>query len=297
MKKIILLTIIAFILGLDLIAQVDTESDKEIDSIVEELIFSDSESLLKYIEQLNNYQVIYTSIGFNDKAHFLGRDLGLDQNYLSAQIFYEHSIGVFFGISGAYYSEFDPKWDLTILTGGYGKYFGKHDNYNYELSYNRYIFTDNESNDFENSLDASFGAETNNNSFGISANLVYFFGKKQGFQNSFDINGDIDLFKLSNKAKVTFTPLLTFQFGSENIDTSRIDDLISDFPVLDRIINSFEKYDLRNIQLQLPLNLKFDNLQIEAGYNFNFPKALEFEQNLDNTSFFNLRVSYIIDLK
>ena len=118
MKKIILLTFIAFILGLDLNAQIDTESDKEIDSIVEELIFSDSESLLKYIEQLNNYQVIYTSIGFNDKAHFLGRNLGLDQNYLAAQIFYEHSIGIFIGISGAYYSEFEPKWDLTILTGG-----------------------------------------------------------------------------------------------------------------------------------------------------------------------------------
>jgi hypothetical protein len=296
MKKIILLAFITFILGLDLNAQKDTEFDKEIDSIVEELIFSDSESLLKYIEQLNNYQVLHTSIGFNNKAHFLGRDLGLDQNYLSAQIFYEHSIGIFVGISGAYYSEFEPKWDLTILTGGYGKYFGKHDNYNYEFSYNRYIFTDTESSDFENSLDASFGIETNRSSIGISANLVYFFGKKQGFQNSFDINGDIDLFKLGNNAKITFTPLLTFQFGSENIDTSRIDDLVSDFPVLDRIINSFEKYDLRNIQLQLPVNLKFDNLQIEAGYNFNFPKALEFEQNLDNTSFFNLRVSYLIDL-
>ncbi len=90
--------------------------------------------------------------------------------------------------------------------------------------------------------------------------------------------------------------MLTFQFGSENIDTSRIDDLTIDTPFLDRVIASFEEYALRNIQLQLPINLDLNNFQIEAGYNFNFPNALEFERNLKNSSFFNLRLIYIIDL-
>ena len=297
MKKIVLLTFITFISGFDLVAQIDKETDKEIESIVEELIFSDSESLLKYIEQLNKYQVLYTSVGFNDKTYFLGRDLGLNQYNISAQIFYQHSIGIFVGVSGAMYSEFDPKWDLTTLTGGYGNYFGKHQNFNYELSYNRYIFADSESNDFENSIDGSFGAETKDSSFGAAVNFAYLFGKKQGFQNSFDINGDITLFKFNENTNVTFNPLLTFQFSSENIDTSRIDDLVNDFPILDMIIHSFEKYDLRNVQLQLPIILELNNLQIEAGYNINFPKALDFERNLDNTSFFNFRLSYIIDLK
>ena len=297
MKKIVLLTFITFISGFDLVAQFDKVTDREIDSIVEELVFSDSESLLNFIEQLNKYQVLYTSVEFNDKTYFLGRDLGLNQYNISAQIFYQHSIGVFVGVSGAMYSEFDPKWDLTTLTGGYSNYFGEHQNFNYQLSYNRYIFADSESNDFENSIDGSFGVETKDSSFGAAVNFAYLFGKKQGFQNSFDINGDITLFKFNENTNVTFNPLLTFQFSSENIDTSRIDDLISDFPILDMIIHSFEKYDLRNVQLQLPVNFELNNLQLEAGYNINFPKALDFERNLDNTAFFNFRLSYMIELK
>ncbi len=297
MKKTLLFTFITLFFGLDCFAQINQETDKEIDSIIEELIFSDSENLLEYIEQLNKYQVLYASVGFNDKTYFLGRDIGLDQYSLTTQLFYEHSNGMFFGISGALYSEFDPKWDYTTLTGGYRNQFGKHKNFSYQLSYNRYLFSDTSSDDFENSLDANLNVETKNNAFGISTDLAYFFGKKQGFQNSFDIYGEVNLFKLNNNNTITFNPLVTFQFGSENIDTSRIDDLGIDNPFLDRIINSFEKYDLRNIQLQLPITLNLNNFQIEAGYNFNFPKALEFERNLDNSSYFNLRLSYIVDLK
>jgi len=296
LKKKVLLAFTLLCISFDLCAQIDQESDKEIDSIIEELIFSDSENLLEYIEQLNKYQVLYASVGFNDKTYFLGRDIGLDQYNLTTQIFYEHSNGVFFGVSGALYSEFDPKWDYTTLTAGYGNYFGKHKNFSYQLSYNRYIFSAATSDDFENSFDVNLSAETKNNAFGVSTDVGYFFGKKQGFQNSFDVYGEIDLFKLNDNADVTFNPLLTFQFGSENIDTSRIDDLVIDTPFLDRVISSFEKYDLRNVQLQLPVTLDLNNFQIEAGYNLNFPNALEFEGNLGNSSYFNLRLSYIIDL-
>jgi len=296
MKKILFITFI-FLSGYNLFSQSIQESDKEIESIIEELIFADSENLLEFIEQLNKYQVLVASVGFNDKTYFLGRDLGIDQINLASQILYEHSSGVFVGVSGAMYFEFEPKWDLTTLMAGYGKYFGKHKNLNYELSYNRYIFSDPKSNDFENSLDGSFGVETKDRYFGVSASVAYFFGKKQGFQNSFDLTSEIELFELNGNATISINPLLTFQFGSENIDTSRIDDLVNNFPVLDMIIDSFEQYDLRNIQLRLPVNLDLNNFQVEAGYNFNFPKALEFERNLENTSFFNLRLSYIIDLK
>lgn len=296
-KKEVLFVLIIQFFALSLFAQENQESEKEVDAIIEELLFSDSENLLEYIEQLNKYQVLITSVGFNNKTYFLGRDLGLNQYNVSSQIFYEHYNGIFIGISGVLYSEFNPKWDLTTLTGGYRNDFGKHKNFSYELSYNRYIFSNSNSNDFENSLDLSLSAETKDNSFGVSADVAYFFGGKQGFQNSFDIYGNLDLFKLNDNAIVTFNPLLTFQLGSENIDTSRIDDLAINFPFLNRVVSSFEKYALRNIQLQLPINLDVNNLQIEAGYNFNFPKALEFERNLNNSSFFNLRLSYIIDLK
>ena len=297
LKRKVLLTIVLLLVGSYLFAQKNDESDKEIDSIIEELLFADSENLLKYIDQLNKYQVLYASVGYNNKTYFLGRDLGLNQYNISTQVLYEHSNGLFAGISGVLYSEFNPKWDLTTLTAGYEHYFGKNKNFNYELSYNRYLFSDSSSSDFENSIDASLSAETKNKYIGVSADAAFFFGGLHGFQNSVDIYSEIELFKLKNNSNITFNPLITFQFGSENIDTSRIDDLVLDLPFVNRIIHSFEKYDLRNVQLQLPVTLDVNNFQLEAGYNFNLPKALEFERNLNNSSFFNLRVSYILNLK
>lgn len=297
MKKLIFFAIITLFPYLDILAQINRESEKEIDSIVEELLFSDSENLLEYIQQLNSYQLLYVSVGFADKTYFLGRDLGLDQYSLSSQVFYKNSNGIILGVSGAYYSDFNPKWDYTALTGGFGRYFGKHKNFSYEITYNRYIFSNANSNDFENSFDGNFSVETKDNSFGISADVGYFFGKKQGFQNSFDLYGAINIAKLNDNTSIKFEPLLSIQLGSENINTSRIEDLGLDIPVIDRIVGSFEKYSLRNIQLQLPLNLDLQNFQFETGINFNFPNALEFERNVKNSSFFSFKLSYIIDLK
>jgi hypothetical protein len=298
LKHTVFIVLIILFISNDFLAQNQPENDKEIDSIIEELIFSDTESLLSYIQQVNKYQVLFASFGFNNKTYFLGRDLGLDQYNLSSQLYYQHSNGFFIGVSGVYYSKFNPKWDLTTLTSGYGHNFGNHKNFKYELSYSRYIFSDETSNDFENSLDVSLSAETNDGYLGISSDMSYFFGKKQGFQTSFDVYSEFDLFRINDNTKVTFNPLLTFQLGSESIDTSRIEDLLTDVPPLIlEIANSFEQFKLRNIQLQIPFTLESGNFYFQSGYNFNFPNALRFENNLKNSSFFNLRLSYIFDLK
>ena len=66
---------------------------------------------------------------------------------------------------------------------------------------------------------------------------------------------------------------------------------------MSRIVNEFETYALRNTQLSIPLNVELGDFEIEMGYNFNFPNALLFERSLENTSFFNLGLSYILSFK
>lgn len=276
----------------------DLDLDEEMDEIIDNIIAIDDEDLIDILEELNKYQVIFASVDFSDKTYFLGRDIGLDQYNIATQIMYENSNGIFAGISGIYYSEFDPKWDLTYITLGFGQNFGKEDNIRAELSYNRYIFSNPDSNDFENSLDASFDIATKDNVIGSSIESSYFFGGKTGFQLTASIYGDLDLFDLNSKgSKVSFGPDLSFIFGSENIDTSRIDNLGIDIPFIDRIVSEFETFSLRNIQLQLPIVFELNNFFIEAGYNINFPNAFEFENDIDSTSYFNLELSYIFNLK
>ena len=286
-----------------LFSQEKDEVEQEVDEIIENLITLNDEDLINLINDLNKYQVILTSVEFNNKTYFLGRDLGLDQYNITSQAMYENSNGIFAGISGTYYSKFDPKWDLTVVTAGYGKSFGKNDNFRAELGYSRYIFSDSESNDFENSIDATLHLSTKNGNLGTSISSAYLFGERTGFQSNISVYGDINLFDLNAKkdTKVSFQPDLGFQFASENIDTSRFDDLLIDSPIflefINRITSEFETFKLRNIQLKLPIVFELNNLQIEAGYNVNFPSAFEFENNVDTTSFFNIGVSYIINIK
>ena len=276
----------------------DLDLDEEMDEIIDNIIAIDDEDLIDILEELNKYQVIFTSVDFSNKTYFLGRDIGIDQYNIATQIMYENSNGIFAGISGNFYSEFSPQWDLTYLSAGYGKNFGKQDNIRAELSYNRYIFSNPSSNDFENSLDASLNIATNDNSFGSSVASSFLFGGKTGFQLSASIYGEVDLFDINaaKGSKVSFAPDLSFIFGSENIDTSRIDNLGIDFPFINRIVSEFETFSLRNIQLQLPLVLDFNDFFIEVGYNINFPNAFEFENDIDSTSYFNLELSYIFNL-
>ena len=282
-----------------LFSQENTELDEEIDEIIENLISLDDDTLIDLINDLNKYQIIYTSVNYNTKAYFLGRDLGIDQYTISSQVMYENSNGIYLGVSGNFYSKFDPKWDITTLTAGYGKNFGKEKNIRLELGYSRYIFSDSDSNDFENSIDGGFYMSTPNGHLGSSISSSYLFGEKTGFQSTLSIYGDIKLFNINSKnnSKVNFEPDLSFQFASENIDTSRFDNLGIDLPFINRIVDSFETFSLRNIQLQLPLIFEVGDFQIEAGYNINFPSAFDFEDSVSNTSFFNIGVSYIFNLK
>ena len=302
MKKSLFVLLIVFC-NQGLFSQENEIIDQEVDEIIESLVTLDDEDLLNIINELNKYQVILTSVDFNNKTYFLGRDLGIDQYDITSQVMYQNSNGIFAGISGTFYSDFDPKWDLTVLTAGYGKSFGKNDNLRAELGYSRYIFSDSDSNDFENSIDGTFHVSTNSGSFGSSISSAYLFGDRSGFQAYGSVYGDIKLVDLDVKKgkNISFHPDISFQFASENIDTSRFDDLISDSPliniIVDRITNSFETFSLRNIQLKLPLVFELNNLQIEAGYNVNFPSAFEFESSVENTSFFNIGLSYIFDLK
>ena len=101
-------------------AQEQENSDAELDAIIDELIL-DENSILEYLDELEKYQVLFVALDFNNKTYFLGRDLGLDQFTLSPQLVYQHHSGFYLGVSGAIYSEFDPKWDITTASVGYSK--------------------------------------------------------------------------------------------------------------------------------------------------------------------------------
>ncbi len=276
----------------------DINESNDVDEIIEDLLDLEETDLLNLIDDLDNYHYIFAATDFSSKSFFLGRDLGIDQYNVVTQVSYENHLGIFIGVSGTYYSEFDPQWDLTVLSAGYGLDINKSKSLRTELEYNRYIFSNSSSNDFENSLDLSLSYTTANSAF--STNIVgsYLFGDKTGFQTSVNVFGNIKLFDLdyTKGSKINFEPSLAFILGSENLDTSRIDNLGIDIPFINNIVNELETFSLRNTQLKLPLVADFYNLSLEAGINFNFPTPFDFENDTESSTFFNFGVNYIFDL-
>lgn len=281
-----------------LFSQDSEQVDDELDEIIEYLMDLNEDDLVNAISDLNKYHFIMISTEFNNKTYFLGRDLGIDQYNINTQLMYENHIGIFLGVSGTYYSKFDPSWDITIVTGGYGLDFGKADNFRAEIGYSRYFFSDSNSNDFENSIDLGLDFSTKNNTFGSTINSSYLFGEKTGYQASLSLYSNLNLFYLNQEkgSKINFEPNISFVFGSENIDTSRIDNLGIDLPFINNIVDSFQTFSLRNVQLRLPITLELNQLNIEAGLNINFPKAFDFENNVEISTFYNLGLIYIFDI-
>ena len=295
MKKVILSLLAVFLVGLTYGQELETD---DTDIILDNLLDIDDQDLYDLIGDLDKYHFLLIAADFNSKAYFLGRDLGLDQVGFAPQIMYQNHLGIYLGVSGAVYGDFDPKWDLTTLTAGYGKDFGEHENFRAELGYSRYIFSQQVSNDFENSLDLGLYASTKENTLGSSLKGAYLFGDRTGFQTTLSVFGTLKIANLdTNRGTVlNFEPVLDLVFASENIDTSRIDNLGLDIPFINNVVDSFETFSLRNTQLRLPLVFDFGALNLETGINFNFPSAFDFERELDNSTFFNFGASYLFDL-
>ena len=296
MKKLLLLLACLGIFSISS-AQDDMDQD-DTDLIIEDLLELSDDDLIDLVSDLKKYHIILVSAQFNSQAYFLGRDLGVDQYSLVPQVMYQSHNGIYLGIAGNIFSEFDPKWDFTILNAGYGLDFGASDNMRAELGYSRYIFADSNSNDFENSLDGAFYINTKDNSFGGSVNGSYLFGDRTGFQAGISAFGNLKVADLNSEkgSTLNFEPAISLVFGSENIDTSRIDNLGITIPFIENVVDSFETFSLRNTQLALPLVFDFNAFSVEGGYTINFPTAFDFENNVDTSGFFHLAVNYLIDL-
>jgi len=95
-------------------------------------------------------------------------------------------------------------------------------------------------------------------------------------------------FGLSNKLSIE--PEVSFYFGNETV-------VINQYITLPRYsgeISTEKKYfGLMNTMIRTPVSLYFGNIDINAGYNFNFPRIPGSNIQPEKTSFLNISVGYV----
>lgn len=290
--KIFLHIICSFVFISSVFSQEPPKNNTEVDRVIDALFTDDEQTINELMEAFNNYQMLYVSLNYNSNSYFAGRDIGFNQFNLVPQIAYLHSSGIFGSISANYYEKFDPKIDVTTLTAGYGKNFGKHKNFRYSGYYSKYFYANNEDNFLDNAVVVSLNAKSLNKKNGTSFSVGYLFGNKDAIQLTSSSFATIKVYK-SNKLSVDIKPQISITAGKQTIELSRIS-IEQGFPQI--LFYSDNIFDLINTQLNFPVQFSVDSFDFELGYYVNFPKAIGNETDLKNTSFFNISVGYLISL-
>lgn len=290
MKKTI--TIIVWLSGLFFVFAQEPTKEEKLDNLLDELFFDEDQMIEELMNSLKNYQFLYVSMTYNSDTYFAGRDIGIDQYNIAPQLTYAHSNGFYASLSGIYYSEFEPNWDVTTVSLGFSKNIGKQKLFKYNVSFAKYFYANQDDNIFSNTLNAGIGVRSKNRSIGTQLTGSYLFGEDQSFQISSRTYVSLNLVK-NKKMSLKFRPQINIIAGKQTIELARIytenGETITDYSTND-------VFDLINTQLNFPLQLNLNSFDVELGYNINLPSALESEIAVENTGFFNLTVSYLIDL-
>jgi hypothetical protein len=289
MKKY--LTILVCLSGVFYGYSQELTKEKEIDALIDELFMVD-EVINELTASYKNSQILYISTTYNSDTYFSGRDIDIDQYNIIPQITYAHSNGIFASLSGIYYSEFVPKWDVTTATVGFSKNIGKMKLFKYSVSYSKYFYANDIDNIYTNTLNAGLGVRNKKRTLGTQISGSYLFGEDQSFEIASRSFVEFNLLK-TKKNSLNFKPQLNIVAGKQTIELARIYN--QDGQMLTEYTEN-DVFDLINTQINLPLQFSTNSFDYEVGYNINFPNALGDESNLKSTGFFNISIGYLIDL-
>ena len=235
---------------------------------------------------------LYFSVTYNDKTYFAGRDVGIVQYNITPQITYANSKGFYTGITGTYFSEFYPNWDVTVGYLGYNSSIGKEKLIKYNFGFSKYFYANELDNIFSNTLDFGVGIRTKNKILGTYFTGTYLFGKEQSFQISSRSYVSLNLIK-NKTTSLKLRPQLIIITGKQTLELSRI---ISIDGVLTSQFIVNDVFDLINTQLSIPLQYTCKDVDLELGYIQNFPHPIGNETDLKTTAFIYFSLGYLIEL-
>ena len=300
MKKFVWVLVMAVFAGSSLKAQrteiPDQLRDARLDSILNEVLFDDED--LSYLFQVKkNFQFLYWRSNFDTRTFYAGREIGTQQYNFSGQLFYMHSMGLFAGVSGSWYSQLDPGYRTTVLSVGYSKGLKKKQFFRYRLSYDYFVFN-NDDPDFEPLYNSglSAGITLKSKTLGTRMNYYLLLGKETGSSFSWNAYSYLNLLRLGTYDRIRLEPQVLFYFGSEAVEYQLSEILVD--PLTNTTYDSYYKdeFGLMNIQLQLPLRVKYKNFDFEASWIHNFPQTMNDGFSYPQNSSFRFSIGYIFSL-
>ena len=325
--KFYLLIIFSFLL-LSTTNALAQEENTEFDAF--EDIELDSLTILDLIDSLMSMSELKSEIsvrvGYLSQVSIAGRDLGIKQQGFNIGANYFHKSGFWGGVTGFWFSEFDPAYTLTDLSVGYmGIVSNK---FSYMATYSHSFYNASELATLENTLSA-----TGIFDFGFMEPYIdysFYFGKENAHRITPGISFDISKKNVFIFDKVSFRPSASVIFGNQNIietkfaiaDDERLQIFLNRRPALKRFIEDnpeptleqiekilvffpnaeflFEAIDtnknvfgLMNYGFSFPLSFSKGDFNFSLTYTYNIPVELPGEVNdLSPNDYVSFSLSY-----
>ena len=259
----------------------------EADVILDDLFVSDSLDVLKLFDKLKKQDYLYTTVIYNNKTLFSGRDFGVNQYSVFPSTSYIDGDNFFLNLNAGYYSKVNPTWDFVTLSGGYSNYLNTRKTLlaSGVYSYSSYSQDVADLNNHRLTAGLSFRKKW----FRNTLTLGYLFG---GASSTFVSNNTyISIDILDTKLfDISLRPRIGFFWGNQTVS-----ELVFIRPRQFEYVNT-NYFQLLNTEVGIPVELDFGNWDVEIEYTFNSPKALPSEEGLKNSGFILLSLGYLIEL-
>ena len=254
-----------------------------------------------------DYSELSLRVSFLNRALSYGRDFGINQSALTASATYFHKTGMFAALTGYWYSEADPNYNLTLLSLGYGGDFT--DNWSYTVGYDRYFFNGGSgliSNGLNIFTNYDFGH------INVSASYGYMFGQEKAHNASLNVAGFWKIKNVGFIDKITFTPNVSMLFGTESVPLGNFNERLfvratqrawtkrraanNRLPLAQQTNATKNQFGLMAWNFAVPVRFTVGLLRLGITWNYVIPITLPNEDysNPTPTGFFNLSLGYSI---
>ena len=260
----------------------ESKESSDVDELLDELFVVDTLAVLQAYDDLKG-GFLYASISYDEQAYFSGRDFDIDQFGLAPSLTYLSSGGTYLFAGGAYYSELDPAWDLFALGAGQFWSLGTKKQWSVSASYTHSFLGEDSEGLNTHRLSSSLSYKLDPLQFNLAGG--YLFGADPSYYLSTSVSYDTTLAQIGT-FELTFEPSLYLLFSQQNIIEQVSFFRFTESTVFDRI----------NSQLELPLTLDNNTLDITLSYTRNFPNNLFEDEDLSSSGYFSISLGWLIPL-
>ncbi|MDX9777558.1 MAG: hypothetical protein RBT43_02220 [bacterium] len=258
---------------------------QDLDSLLAILRSHRDEDIFALLGKGREYHILYAQTAFQNRTYFSGRDIGVDQWNATFQTAYAYR-GFSAAAATMIYSEFEPHWNLSMISAGYRHALSRKSPLDLSLSYERYFY-----HDPDDSLNGAFpnalqlGLSYSGVHWGAILNPALFFGSGgTTSQESISLYGDFRIWR-KNDLLMRFRPRLSLIFGSEISTHTQVPG--------DPSSQEREIYGLLNSAFEVPLLLRWKDLDLALAWHFNLPRAPGSDTDYAPTSLFSISLGYM----